>query len=434
MFKKLVSLVLAVVFVFTAAISLASCGESSGNDDENPVKVDKSLITGDPSAIKVGVVLIGDENEGYSYSHIKGIENAAAALGIAKSQILWKYSIAEDSACGDAITDLVQQGCDIIFTNSYGHQSYAEQAAREYPDVTFVAMTGDTAKKAGLPNFCNAFTKIYEARYVSGVVAGLKLKELIDKGELTKEKRPENFDKNGNIKIGYVGAYNYAEVVSGYTSFYLGIKSVVNNVVMQVQYTNSWFNPTAEATTAEALIADGCVVISQHADSTGAPSACQSAYEDGKLVFSVGYNVSMLKVAPDVALTSATNKWDRYYAYALLQIINGEPVATNWAEGYETDAVAITKLGKNVAEGTAEYVKGVIEKIKKGELQVFDTSTFTVNGQTVTEAFATDTDGDFVNDADNAVFDGYYHESYFQSAPSFSLRIDGIYEAREFED
>lgn len=159
-----------------------------------------------------------------------------------------------------------------------------------------------------------------------------------------------------------------------------------------------------------------------------------SLYEDGKLVFSVGYNVSMLKVAPDVALTSATNKWDRYYAYALLQIINGEPVATNWAEGYETDAVAITKLGKNVAEGTAEYVKGVIEKIKNGELHVFDTSTFAVNGETVTEAFATDTDGDFINDTDNAVFDGYYHESYFQSAPSFSLRIDGIYEAREFED
>ena len=331
MFKSLFRLSLR-WYSYLQPLFLSLPAESSGNDDENPVKVDKSLITGDPSAIKVGVVLIGDENEGYSYSHIKGIENAAAALGIAKSQILWKYSIAEDSACGDAITDLVQQGCDIIFTNSYGHQSYAEQAAREYPDVTFVAMTGDTAKKAGLPNFCNAFTKIYEARYVSGVVAGLKLKELIDKGELTKEKRPENFDKNGNIKIGYVGAYNYAEVVSGYTSFYLGIKSVVNNVVMQVQYTNSWFNPTAEATTAEALIADGCVVISQHADSTGAPSACQSAYEDGKLVFSVGYNVSMLKVAPDVALTSATNKWDRYYAYALLQIINGEPVATNWAE------------------------------------------------------------------------------------------------------
>ncbi len=285
-------------------------------------------------------------------------------------------------------------------------------------------MTGDTAKASGLKNFHNAFTEIYEARYAAGVVAGMKIAELDEAGKLT----DANFAKDGTVKVGYVGAYPYAEVVSGYTAFFLGIKSVYENVSMQVQYTNSWFDITAENEAAVALIADGCVIIGQHADSTGAPTACEEALKAGNVAYSVGYNVDMLSVAPNAALTSPTNEWAVYYEYALAAMQKGESFDTNWAEGFDKDAVALTKLGPNVAPGTQEAVDAAIADLKAGKIHVFDASTFTVGGAPVTSAFATDTDGDFTPDADEAIIDGYYHESYFQSAPSFSLRIDGITE------
>lgn len=416
--KKIIALLLAVLFVCGA---LAACGGTTNTDNGDKATKDEAPAAN--ADFKAGVVLVGDENEGYTFAHMEGIKTAAKNLGIADDQIIWKYNIPEDEQCKDACDDLVGQGCSVIFTNSYGHQSYTQQAAEEYPDVQFVAMTGDTAKASGLTNFCNAFTRVYESRYVSGVVAGLKLQQLIDDGKIADE------NKDGdNIKIGYVGAYPYAEVVSGYTAFYLGIKSIVENVVMDVQYTNSWFDMVAEGAAADALMARGCVIIGQHADSTGAPSAVQAALDGGKEVYSVGYNVDMLSVAPKAALTSATNNWAVYYEYALGTAMNGGKIDTNWAEGYEKDAVAITELGESCPEGTKEKVEEVIAAIKSGDLQVFDQKTFTVDGKTVEEAFATDTDGDFAPDADNAMFDGYYHESYFQSAPSFQLRIDGITE------
>lgn len=417
--KKIIALVLAVLFVCGA---LAACG-GNNNATEGGNATSDSAAKADAS-FKAGVVLVGDENEGYTFAHMEGIKAAAAKLGIADDQIIWKYNIPEDEQCKDACDDLVGQGCKVIFTNSYGHQSYTQQAAEEYPEVQFVAMTGDTAKASGLANFSNAFTRVYESRYVSGVVAGMKLKQLIDDGKIA----DENKDDKGNVKIGYVGAYPYAEVVSGYTAFYLGIKSIVPNVVMDVQYTNSWFDMVAEGAAADALMARGCVIIGQHADSTGAPSAVQAALDSGKVAYSVGYNVDMLSVAPKAALTSATNNWAVYYEYALGTALNGGKIDTNWAEGYEKEAVAITALGESCADGTAEKVEEVIAAIKSGELQVFSQDSFTVNGEKVEEAFATDTDGDFTPDADNAMFDGYYHESYFQSAPSFQLRIDGITE------
>ena len=420
--KKFIAILLAVLLVCGA---LAACGEKT-----EETKPTENTATGDEpttapaSDFKVGVVLVGDENEGYTFAHMEGIKEAAKTLGIADDQIIWKYNIPEDEKCKDACDDLVGQGCSVIFTNSYGHQSYTQQAAEEYPDVQFVAMTGDTAKASGLSNFCNAFTRVYESRYVSGVVAGLKLQELIDADKIPAEGK----DADGNIKIGYVGAYPYAEVVSGYTAFYLGIKSIVSNVVMDVQYTNSWFDMVAEGAAADALMARGCVIIGQHADSTGAPSAVEAAQKTGKVVYSVGYNVDMLSVAPNAALTSATNNWSVYYTYAIGAAMKGEKIDTNWAEGYEKDAVAITELGASCAEGTAEKVEEVIAGIKDGSIHVFAQDSFTVGGKAVEEAFATDTDGDWTPDADNAMFDGYYHESYFQSAPAFGLRIDGITE------
>lgn len=437
--KKIIALLLALVMVF-ALVACASTTETK-SAEETPAAETPAAETEAPAEeaedepaaptadavgtdIKIGVVLVGDENEGYTYSHIAGIQEAAAKLGLSESNIVWKYTIGEDETCYDACVDCVDQGCNIVITNSYGHQSFCRQAAEEYPEIQFVAMTGDTAKADGLDNFHNAFTGIYEARYVGGVVAGLKLQELIDDGKV----EDKNIDADGNIKIGYVGAYPYAEVVSGYTAFFLGLRSIVPNVAMEVQYTNSWFNITAENEAAKALIADGCIIVSQHADSTGAPSACEEALAAGTTVYCVGYNVDMLAVAPNSALTSPTNVWEVFYEYAFNAVMNGESFDTNWSQGYEADAVRITTLGESCAAGTAEKVEETIAAIKDGSLHVFDTSTFTVGGEEVTSAFATDTDGDFAPDADEAVFDGYYHESYFQSAPSFQLRIDGITE------
>ena len=223
--KKLIALMLAAVLMLAACVALA--------DD-----------------LKVGVILVGDETEGYTLAHMNGIKAAAEALGLTDSQIVWKYKVPEDQSCYDSAMDLVGQGCNLIISNSYGHQTYMALAAEEVPDVTFVAMTGDFAAISGLDNFKNAFTKVYESRYVSGVVAGMKVAELLESGELAPEKQPNSFDADGNVKIGYVGAFNYAEVVSGYTAFFLGIRSVVPNVAMEVMYTNSWFDIDKEAAAA----------------------------------------------------------------------------------------------------------------------------------------------------------------------------------------
>ena len=444
MMKKIISILTVLTLV---ACCFAGCGDKKNTSSDSKKTVaaygfDKTMelaksgtvstvaddfeLTGDPSKVKIGVILLHDENVGYDFAHIQGIKTAAKALGISDDQIIWKYSIGEDQTCHDAAVDLVNSGCTYIFSDSYGHQTFMQQAATEYPDVHFVSMTGDTAASSKLKNFSNAFTSVYESRYVAGVVAGMKLAELIKDGKLA----DANYDADGNAKIGYVGAYPYAEVVSGYTAFFLGVQSVVEKVAMEVVYTNSWADLTAEGTAAESLISKGCAIIGQHADTTGAPSAIQAAFEKGTVVYSVGYNVSMLKAAPDAALTSASNNWAVYYTYALKCAVNGEKIATNWVGGYTQDAVNITDLGKSVAAGTAEKVAQVIAALKDGSLKVFDTSKFTVGGKTVTYAYASDSDGDFSNDYNNVIADGNYHESYVQSAPSFSLRIDGITEAK----
>lgn len=406
--KKIIAILLIVMMI----CGLTACAQTQPTQ-ENPAK-----------DFKVGAVLVGDENEGYTYAHIVGLQKALANLGLSEENIVWKYSIGEDESCYDACIDCVDQGCKLIITNSYGHQSFCKQAAEEHPEVEFVAMTGDTARASGLTNFHNAFTNIYEARYVGGIVAGMKLQQLIDEGKV----QDKNIDADGNIKIGYIGAYPYAEVVSGYTAFFLGLRSIVPNVAMGVQYTNSWFNITAENEAAKALIADGCIIIGQHADSTGGPAACEELLAAGTTVYCVGYNVDMLSAAPNAALTSPTNEWDVFYTYAIGAVLNGKTFDTNWTAGFDKNAVAVTPLGASCAPGTQEAVDQAIADLKAGTLHVFDVSTFTVMGEPVESAFATDTDGDWVNDADEAIFDGYFHESYFQSAPAFALRIDGITE------
>ena len=420
--KKLVSVLMAVAMT----ASLAACGETTAPAANGPAATDNGGSTAAASDVKVGVILVGDENEGYTYAHIDGIKKAAANVGIPEENILWKYSVPEDESCYEAAVDLVDQGCKAVFSNSYGHQSFMQQAAGENPEVQFVAMTGDTAAMSGLSNFSNAFTNVYESRYVSGVVAGMKVAELVDNGALS----DANFDADGNVLIGYVGAYPYAEVVSGYTAFFLGVQSVYEKVSMEVTYTNSWFDIAAEGEAANALMADGCVIIGQHADSTGAPAAIQAANAQGKPVYSVGYNVDMLGVAPDAALTSATNNWSVYYTDAFTALVNGEKIPTDWAKGYSADAVAITALGSSAADGTQAKVDETIAAIKDGSLHVFSTDSFTVGGSKV-ESHKVDMNGDFDNEDEEdkeAIWDGYFHESELRAAPSFDLRIDGIKE------
>ncbi len=428
MFKKIAAVVLAVLMMVSITGMLTGCSGGASAD------------------FKVGVILVGDETEGYSKAHMDGIKDAAKSLGIAENQIVWKYKVEENSTCLDAATDLVGQGCDLIISNSYGHQTYMVQAAEQFPDVTFASMTGDFAALTGLPNFKNGFTKVFESRYVSGVVAGMKVAELLANGTISESATPEHFD-NGNVKIGYVGAFDYAEVVSGYTAFFLGIKSVVENVTMEINYTSSWFDIDKEAAAAEALIANGCVIIGQHADSTGAPSATQKKLDEGKICYSVGYNIDMLATAPTAALTSPTNNWSVFYTELMSNVMNGKDVPADVAYGYANDGVGITTLGPSCAAGTAEKVAEVEAALKNGSLKVFDTSTFTVSADQGTCTVTTDADGHvtscivdtsfmdwstmtpiYQGEQVECIKDGAFDESVIRSAPYFSIRIDGIIE------
>lgn len=399
--KRILAIILALVLGF----GLVACTKTENGDTD---------AENGNADFKVGIILIHDENSGYDFAHIEGVKAAAAELGMKESQLIFKYNIPEDETCYDTAVDLAEQGCDIIFSDSYGHQSFMMQAAPDYPDVTFVACTGDMAALQDGTNVANIFPYTFESRYVSGVVAGMKLKELLDAGTVT------------DPHVGYVGAYPYAEVVSGYTAFFLGIRSIVPEAHMDVQFTNSWYDPTSEAEAANALIARGCVIIGQHADSTGAPSAIEAQKGAGKEVYSVGYNVSMLAAAPTAALTSAQNNWKVLYKATLEKALNGELIPKDYAAGYIYDAVMISELGESCAPGTAEKVEEVVAAIRAGTLQVFDTATYTVNGETVSSYLALDTDGDWVGDTGEAIVDGIFQESVLRSAPYFALAIDGI--------
>lgn len=409
--KKLLTVLMVLLMVF----SLAACGKKEEGGEEGY------------NGPKIGVILVGDENEGYTYAHILGIREAAKKLNIPDEAIIWKYNVPEDQTTYDMAIDLVENGATLVLSNSYAHQSFMQQAAGENPEVTFVALTGDNGAPSGLNNLKNAFPHTFESRYVSGVVAGMKLKELDESGALV----DVNYNEEGKVKIGYVGAFPYAEVVSGYTAFYLGIRSVYPDVTMYVEYTNSWFDLTAEATIGDDLMSKGCVIVGQHADSTGAPARLQGNMENntyGFTAYSVGYNVSMLDVAPDVALTSAGNVWEKYYLYAFGCWQNGEEIMTDWSEGYENGAVEITPLGKAVAPGTQEAVDAAVAAIKDGSLKVFDVSTFTIGGETPTSMVADAFSDPAFTPETEALIDGYFHESEFRSAPYFSFRIDGIVE------
>ena len=318
--------------------------------------------------------------------------------------------------------DLAEEVCTIIFSDSYGHQSYMLDAAKEYSEVTFVSCTGDQAAVSGLSNFKNIFPFTYESRYVSGVVSGMKLKELMDAGTV---KDPY---------IGYVGAFPYGKW-SPATPHSLGVQSIVLRPPYDVQYTSSWYDPVAEGEAANALMARGCVIIGQHADSTGAPSAVQAAMDSGKVAYSVGYNISMLEVAPTAALTSSQNNWSVLYKATLEKFMAGEEIPADYATGIKDDAVMISELGESCAEGTKEAVDTVWASIKDGSLKVFDASKFTVGGKAMDSYDVDFSVIDFATGSvvfqgatENVITDGAFQESVFRSAPYFDLRVDGITE------
>ena len=430
------------VLPLLAAFALVACGNKD-KDEKLPFNYDPdySFVTGDLSgkSIKVGAILIGDNTEGYSEAHIKGIEKAKKVLEDkgASVNVSWEYKVADDqtAAVKAKVDSLVGAGNNVIVTNSYNHQNAFGEGQFDVsskPEVDFISMTGDTACLQKKANFHNAFNATYQSRYASGYVAGLKLKELVDAGKI----KDENKDANGNIKLGYVGAFPFAEVVSGYTGFYLGIKSVVSNVSMSVKYTSSWWDHDAEKQAASDLINQGAVIVSEHADSTGAPEACEAAFKQGKVVYNVGYNVSMIDAAPSCSLTSATNDWSVYYTTAFYNKLMGTAIPQDWAAGYEKGAVALTKINYGCFDAKQAdvdaKVKAVVDQLHNGSLKVFDCSKFTVNGQgiseyTITDGFST-VKGTQCIKTEGSV--KYFDESNTEvrSAPYFDIRIDGITE------
>ena len=395
--KKVLSLVLALTMVFAFTLTFTGCG---GSDSEEG--------SGD-AAFKAGFICLHDENSTYDKNFIDAANAACEELGV---EAIIKTNVPEGQECYDAAAELVDSGCGIIFADSFGHEDYMIQAAKEFPEVQFCHSTGTKAHTEGLDNYHNAFASIYQGRYLAGIAAGMKLNEMIENGDITADQ----------AKIGYVGAFTYAEVVSGYTSFFLGARSVCESATMDVTFTGSWYDETLEKEGATKLIDGGCVLLSQHADSMGAPTACENAG-----VPDVSYNGSTIESCPETFIVSSRIDWVPYYEYAIQAAQNGEAIDADWTGDLETGSVQLTEINENVAaEGTAEAIEEAKAKLIDGSLQVFDTSTFTVDGKEVTEYNAdVDTDPDFKGDT-NVIEDGAFMESKFRSAPYFDLQIDGI--------
>ncbi|MGN1420812.1 MAG: BMP family ABC transporter substrate-binding protein [Eubacterium sp.] len=402
--KKILAVLLSVLFVVGC---FAGCS-SSGNDTENTEDTANTASTD----IKVGFIFLHDENSTYDKNFITAADEACKALGIADSNKIYKTNVPEGQECYEAAEDLVDQGCSIIFADSFGHEDYLIQAAQKYQDVQFCHATGTKAHTEGLDNYHNAFASIYEGRYLAGIAAGMKLNEMIEAGDFTADE----------AKMGYVGAFTYAEVVSGYTSFYLGAKSVCPTVTMEVTFTGSWYDETAEKEAANKLIANGCKLISQHADSMGAPTACEKAG-----VPNVSYNGSTVTACPNTFIVSSRINWAPYYEYVIKAVIDGTAIDADWTGTLATDSVLLTEVNENAAaEGTQAAIDDAKAKLESGELHVFDTSTFTVDGKTL-DSYMADVDTDAAYTADTEVIkDGYFHESEYRSAPYFDLKIDGI--------
>ena len=400
--KKIIAMLLAVLFVCGA---LAACGGTNNNANNGAATKDEKPATN----FKAGFIFLHDENSTYDLNFINAAKAACENLGV---ECVLKTNIGETNDCKNTALDLVDQGCGFVFADSFGHEDFMIAAAQECPDVQFAHATGTKAHTENLPNFHNAFASIYEGRYLAGVAAGMKLNEMIEEGKITAEE----------AKIGYVGAYTYAEVKSGYTSFFLGARSICPTATMEVQFTGSWYDETAEKEAATTLINDKCVLISQHADSMGAPTACEDAG-----VPDVSYNGSTVESCPNTFIVSSRIDWTPYLEYAIKAAMNGDKIDADWTGTLATKSVVLTEVNeKAAAKDTQAKIDEVKAKLESGEIHVFDTATFTVKGETLTSYMAdVDTDAEYKGDTE-VIADGYFHESEYRSAPYFDLDIDGI--------
>lgn len=430
MFKKLVSLLLAVLMCAAAMVALVSCKKTE-EDDVPMVRKDKGIFddaalaafnttttaTADQlKTLKIGMICLHDEQSTYDLNFINSMKDAIAALGMDwDTQVVLKTGIPETEKCKTTADELVAEGCKVIFADSFGHESYMIAAAKQYTDVQFCHATGTQAHTVDLPNYHNAFASIYEGRYIAGIVAGMKLNEMINSGKI----------KASEAKMGYVGAFPYAEVKSGYTSFYLGAKSVCPSVTMEVTFTESWYDEAKEKEAANLLISKKCVLISQHADSMGAPTACEE-----KGVPNVSYNGSTTTACPTTALISSKIDWAPYLRYMITCVATNTAINNDFCCGIASGSVKLTELNTAVAaEGTQKAIDDAIDAFKAGTLKVFDVAKdnyITVGGKKL-EKYAADVDdmGDFKKDT-HVVWDGVFMESYFRSAPYFDVDIDGI--------
>ena len=398
--RKFLSILLVLSLAVGMCTALVAC-----NNEEGPVEV--------ADDIKVGFIFLHDENSTYDKNFIDAALAVQEKLGLKNEQVIMVTGIPEGSECYDAAIDLIDQGCDVIFADSFGHEPFLLDAARDNPDVEFCHATGTMAHTAGLANFHNAFASIYEGRYLAGIAAGMKLNEMINAGDFTAEE----------AKIGYVGAFPYAEVKSGYTSFFLGVRSVCPTATMEVQFTDSWYDEAKERETANTLINRGAKLISQHADSMGAPSACEEAG-----IPNVSYNGSTLAACPNTFIVSSRIDWAPYFELMINAVKNGEAIPTDWCGGIAEGSVKLTEVNTAVAaEGTVEAIDAAKAKFIDGTLKVFAVDTFTKDGNALPEGFLADVDTDAAYTPDTAVVaDGYYHESEYRSAPYFDVNIDGI--------
>ena len=398
----------ALLLSLTMILALTACGGSK-SEDTTPADSDTQEPASD---FKVGFITLHDENSTYDLNFINAVKGAQAATGLTDSQVIMKTNIPEGQECYEACEDLVDQGCSLIFADSFGHETYLIEAAKKYTDVQFCHATGTRAHTEGLSNYHNAFASIYEGRYLAGVAAGLKLNEMIANGDFTAEQ----------AVIGYIGAYTYAEVVSGYTSFFLGARSVCPTATMKVQFTGSWYDEAMEKEAANALIAQGCKLISQHADSMGAPTACEMAG-----VPNVSYNGSTVQACPKTFIVSSAINWQPYMELIIKNTMNGKAIDADWTGTLATGSVVLSDINTNAAAaGTAEKIAEVKAELEAGTLRVFDTSKFTVDGAAL-ESYMADVNSDADNTGDTeAIVNGYFHESEFRSAPYFDVKIDGI--------
>lgn len=417
--KKLLTLLVAAIMTAACGLGLTACGENGG---KNTVEKAVALIC-----------LHGTESS-YDKNFIDAFTAACKAKGLTDSQYTVVTGVPEEGDdCYNKAADFADAGFKAIFADSFGHSDNMVKAAKEYPDVQFCHATGTATSLESTPaNVHNAFASIYEGRYLAGVAAGLKLVEMYG-------------DENGNVsnenaKVGYVGAHPYAEVISGYTSWFLGLRSVVPNATMQVRYTYSWYSVNGEKASAIALIEDGCKLISGHADSMGVPTACKE-----KNIPNVFYNGTQ----PNEQFIIASKiNWQPYFEIMIDNALKGTAIPRDYTGTIATGSVQVTTLGPAAAEGTAAKLEEVKTALANG-FKVFDCSKFTVrNAKADTSDFSKASyitmdetghltaynadvidDGTFTGETNviktaNGVT--YFSESDFRSAPYFDIVIDGI--------